>query len=75
MFYCDQVYMPANAAFDKEVAAEGYPQSLHGGLTDTSIMMYLDKDGSYVPQEQAVRGSGHSRRSRMASRKPLPIRS
>lgn len=48
VFYCDQVYMPANAAFDKEVAAEGYPQSLHGGLTDTSIMMYLDKDGTYV---------------------------
>lgn len=48
VFYCDQVYMPANAAFDKEVAAEGYPQSLHGGLTDTSIMMYLDQDGSYV---------------------------
>lgn len=48
VFYCDQVYMPANSAFDKEVAAMGYPQSLHGGLTDTSIMMYLDKDGTYV---------------------------
>jgi creatinine amidohydrolase/Fe(II)-dependent formamide hydrolase-like protein len=48
VFYCDQVYMPANTAFDKEVAAMGYPQSLHGGLTDTSIMMYLDKDGTYV---------------------------
>jgi len=48
VFYCDEVYMPANTAFDKEVAAKGYPQSLHGGLTDTSIMMYLDKDGAYV---------------------------
>ena len=48
VFYCDQVYMPANTAFDKEIAAEGYPTSLHGGLTDTSIMMYLDKDGAYV---------------------------
>jgi creatinine amidohydrolase/Fe(II)-dependent formamide hydrolase-like protein len=48
VFYCDQVYMPANTAFDKEIAAEGYPPSLHGGLTDTSIMMYLDKDGTYV---------------------------
>jgi creatinine amidohydrolase len=48
VFYCDQVYMPANAAFDKEIAAEGYPTSFHGGLTDTSIMMYLDKDGTYV---------------------------
>ena len=48
VFYCDQVYMPANTAFDKEIAAQGYPASLHGGLTDTSIMMYLDKDGTYV---------------------------
>lgn len=48
VFYCDEVYMPANTAFDKEVAAQGYPASLHGGLTDTSIMMYLDKDGTYV---------------------------
>jgi creatinine amidohydrolase/Fe(II)-dependent formamide hydrolase-like protein len=42
------VYMPANSAFDKEIAAQGYPLSLHGGLTDTSMMMYLDKDGTYV---------------------------
>ncbi|WP_161965907.1 creatininase family protein [Steroidobacter cummioxidans] len=48
VFYCDEVYMPANTAFDKEVAAQGYPASLHGGLTDTSIMMYLDTDGTYV---------------------------
>ena len=51
VFYCDQVYMPANAAFEKIVAAKGYPPSLHGGLTDTSIMMYLDKDGTQVRKE------------------------
>lgn len=51
VFYCDQVYMPANKAFDKLLAAEGYPPSLHGGLVDTSIMMYLDEDGTYVRKE------------------------
>jgi creatinine amidohydrolase/Fe(II)-dependent formamide hydrolase-like protein len=51
VFYCDQVYTPANAAFEKMVAAKGYPLSLHGGLTDTSIMMYLDKDGTNVRKE------------------------
>lgn len=48
VFYCDQVYAPANAAFDKELAAKGYPPSLHGGLPDTSTMLYLDKDRTYV---------------------------
>jgi creatinine amidohydrolase/Fe(II)-dependent formamide hydrolase-like protein len=48
VFYCDQVYVAANQAFVKETSAAGYPLSLHGGLTDTSIMMYLDKEGTYV---------------------------
>lgn len=51
VFYGDQVYAPANQAFDKWLAAQGYPASLHGGLTDTSIMMYLDKEGTYVRKE------------------------
>jgi creatinine amidohydrolase len=48
VFYCDQVYAPANQAFQDEMAAAGHKRNLHGGLTDTSIMMYLDKDGTYV---------------------------
>ncbi len=48
VFYCDQVYQPANAAFDKWLESEGYPRSLHGGLVDTSMMMYLDEDGTWV---------------------------
>lgn len=51
VFYCDQVYAPANQAFEKWLAAEGYPNSSHGGLMDTSVMMYLDKDGTYVRKE------------------------
>ena len=44
VFYCDQVYRPANDAFDQYLAQHGYPPGLHGYLFDTSEMMYLDKD-------------------------------
>ncbi|HEY6640892.1 creatininase family protein [Povalibacter sp.] len=48
VFYCDQVYAPANAATEDKLAAQGYPRAMHGGIHDTSIMMYLDHDGTYV---------------------------
>lgn len=48
IFYCDQVYKPAIAAFLKKVVAEGYPNASHAGIDDTSLMMYLDKEGIYV---------------------------
>jgi len=58
VFYCDQVYMPANDAFDKTLADRGYPKSLHGGITDTSLMMYLDKDGTYVRKNKLSEAVG-----------------
>jgi creatinine amidohydrolase len=48
VFYCDQVYRPANDAFDQYLAQHGYPPGLHGYLFDTSEMMYLDKDNTCV---------------------------
>jgi creatinine amidohydrolase/Fe(II)-dependent formamide hydrolase-like protein len=48
VYYCDQVYAPANDAFDKYLVANGYPSSLHGGIPDTAEMMYLDKDNTWV---------------------------
>jgi creatinine amidohydrolase len=48
VFYCDQVYKPAISAFLKKAVAEGYPNASHAGIDDTSLMMYLDKDGTYV---------------------------
>jgi len=51
VFYCDQVYRAANEEFDRQLAAEGYPLGLHGGLSDTSMMLYLDQDGRYVRKE------------------------
>jgi creatinine amidohydrolase len=58
VFYCDQVYIPANDAFDKTLADRGYPKSLHGGVTDTSLMMYLDKDGTYVRKNKLSEAVG-----------------
>ena len=51
MFYCDQVYRPANDAFDQYLAQHGYPLGLHGYLFDTSEMMYLDKDNTWVRRD------------------------
>src|SRR5438270_8723249 len=48
VFYCDQVYRAANDAFDQYLAQHGYPLGLHGYLYDTSQMMYLDKDNTWV---------------------------
>jgi creatinine amidohydrolase/Fe(II)-dependent formamide hydrolase-like protein len=48
VYYCDQVYEPANNAMEAKLAAEGYPRATHAGIHDTSIMMYLDQDDTYV---------------------------
>jgi creatinine amidohydrolase len=58
VFYCDQVYMPANDAFDKSLLERGYPRSLHGGVMDTSMMLYLDKDGSWVRKNKIAEANG-----------------
>jgi creatinine amidohydrolase len=48
VYYCDQVYNPANDAFEAYLAEHGYPVDLHGGISDTAEMMYLDKDNTWV---------------------------
>ncbi len=57
VYYSDEVYAKANADFDKALAAEGYPPSLHGGLTDTSEMLYLGGD-PWVRQELIAKALG-----------------
>ena len=47
IYYCDRVYTPAKDDFDKYLAAHGYPASDHGGIPDTSEMLYL-ADGAWV---------------------------
>ena len=51
VFYCDQVYKPANDAFDQYLAQHGYPPGLHGYIFDTSELMYLDKDNTWVRRD------------------------
>src|SRR5258708_5404216 len=51
VFYCAQVYRPANDAFDQYLTQHGYPLGLHGYLFDTSEMMYLDKDNTWVRKD------------------------
>jgi creatinine amidohydrolase len=49
VYYCDDVYR-ANEAFDRSLTARGYPPSFHAGIPDTSLMLYLDKDHTWVRQ-------------------------
>jgi len=60
VFYCDQVYRAANDAFDQYLAQHGYPPGLHGYLFDTSEMMYLDKDNTWVRRDLVSSAVGDS---------------
>src|SRR5262249_5459121 len=41
VYFCDEVYEKARRDFDNWLAANGYPHSTHGGICDTSEMLYL----------------------------------
>lgn len=58
VFYCDQVYKPANDEFDRLLASRGFPKSLHGGIMDTSMMLYLDKDDTWVRRDKIAEANG-----------------
>ena len=51
VFYCNQVYRPANDAFDHYLAQHGYPIGLHGYLFDTSELLYLDEGNTWVRRD------------------------
>jgi creatinine amidohydrolase len=57
VYYCDQVYK-ANGDFDHYLTRHSYPPSLHGGIPDTSEMMYLDKDNSWVRKNLVAQAIG-----------------
>jgi creatinine amidohydrolase len=44
VYYCDDVYKKAQVEFDSWLASNGYPRGEHGGISDTSEMMYLGGD-------------------------------
>lgn len=51
VYYCDEVFGKANGDFDKWLAAQGYPASLHAGIPDTSEMLYLGGTKGWVREE------------------------
>ena len=51
VYYCDQVYAPANAEFDKLTMAKGLPLGAHAGISDTSEMMYLEHGENWVRKD------------------------
>jgi creatinine amidohydrolase/Fe(II)-dependent formamide hydrolase-like protein len=51
VYFCDEVYAKANADFDKMLEAKGLPRSSHAGIPDTSEMLYLGGDKSWVRKE------------------------
>lgn len=55
VYYCGDVYRKANAEFDEWLEKEGYPASTHGGIPDTSLMMYLGGD-AWIRKDQIVAG-------------------
>jgi creatinine amidohydrolase len=56
--YCDDVYSRANRDFDNWLAVNGYPASLHGGVPDTSEMLYLGGTHDWVRKEQLANSLG-----------------
>jgi creatinine amidohydrolase len=48
---CSTATRPANDAFDRYLTQHGYPLGLHGYLFDTSEMMYLDRDNTWVRRD------------------------
>ncbi|HKE44121.1 MAG TPA: creatininase family protein [Steroidobacteraceae bacterium] len=60
VFYCDQVYRPANDAFDQYLEQHGYPIGLHGYIFDTSELLYLDRDNTWVRRDLVSSAVGDS---------------
>lgn len=51
VYYAGDVYVKANQEFTKQIVSEGYPASSHGGIPDTSLMLYLEKEGNLVRKD------------------------
>ena len=51
VYYIAEFYAKADSDFDAWLAKNGYPPSSHGGLPDTSEMLYLGGDKGWVRKE------------------------
>jgi creatinine amidohydrolase/Fe(II)-dependent formamide hydrolase-like protein len=68
--YCDEVYSKANGDFDKWLTENKYPASSHGGIPDTSEMLYLGGDKGWVRKELLATAVGDPVRARGETRDP-----
>ena len=55
VFFCGDFYEKTQSEFQQWVIANGLPPSTHGGIPDTSLMMYLGGDG-WVRKDKMVAG-------------------
>ncbi len=51
VYYCDEVYIKANADFDQYLESKGLPRSSHAGIPDTSEMLFLGGDKGWVRKD------------------------
>jgi creatinine amidohydrolase len=51
VFYSDNVYTKANHDFDAWLEEKGYPPSSHGGIPDTSELLYLEGKQNWVRKD------------------------
>jgi creatinine amidohydrolase len=70
--YCDEVYQKANTDFDKWLTENGYPVSSHAGIEDTSEMLYLGGDYSWVRKDLVATAVGRPGPSPARSATPTP---
>ena len=56
--YCGDVYQKANDDLNQWLFVQGYPPSLHGGIPDTSEMIYLGGNHGWVRIEQLANSLG-----------------
>ena len=68
VYYCDQVYAPRQAAFDKWLEENGYPKSSHAGIPDTAEMLYLDSANVWVRRDLIKNAVGDPVRAPGAAR-------
>src|SRR3954469_8941606 len=55
VYFCGDVYSKTNNDLDAWVRAHGLPADIHGGVQDTSLLMYLGSD-TYVRRDKLVAG-------------------
>jgi len=58
VYYADHPYTAARDAFNKLLIERGLPVGQHGGIQDTSEMMYLEGDDAWVRKDQLATAVG-----------------